>query len=87
MKTKILFLIVILIGLTISSCVQHQNVNNDVKSINSLGKFPYNSNIDELTVVEIDGCEYIVCNAFGNKDIAITHKGNCKFCAENKTNE
>jgi hypothetical protein len=57
------------------------------KSINSLGEFPYNSNIDELTVVEIDGCQYIVCNAYGNHDITITHKGNCKFCVMRKENE
>ena len=43
---------------------------------------------DKLSIVEIDGCEYIVCNDRNNSGITITHKGNCKFCVErNKNNE
>lgn len=80
MKNKNLFYYIIFPILIIGALWSCERSTPEVKSINSLGKFPYNSNIDELSVVEIDGCEYIVCNAFGNKDIAITHKGNCKYC-------
>ncbi len=60
-----------------------EEINNlPLRSVNSLGKFPYNSNVDELTVITIDNCEYIVCNAQTNADVTITHKGNCKFCEE-----
>ncbi len=58
--------------------------NNDTVTIdkqNVIGKFPYGE-IDDLSVVEIDSCEYIVCNSIRNKDIAITHRGNCKLCAK-----
>ena len=44
-----------------------------------LGTFPY-GNVDQLSVVVIDSCEYLVCNAASNSQIAITHKGNCKYC-------
>lgn len=78
----------LLISIILFGCTQPQTINNiQQKTINSLGKFPYNSILDELVVVEIDNCEYIVCNAYANKDITITHKGNCKFCNErNKKN-
>lgn len=64
------------------SCVESSPQHRDVKSVNSLGNFPYNQTCDELSIVTIDNCEYIVGNAFRNKDFAITHKGNCKFCIE-----
>jgi hypothetical protein len=77
------FAYVLLVAVIFCGCgEQSQTETTKVKSINSLGNFPYNSNIDELTIVEIDDCEYIVCNAYQMKDITITHKGNCKFCAE-----
>ena len=72
----------LLVAVIFCGCEEQTTTNTEVKSINSLGSFPYNSNIDELSIVEIDNCEYIVCNAYRNKDITITHKGNCKFCAE-----
>lgn len=61
---------------------QEEIDNLPLRSVNSLGKFPYNSTYDELTVITIDNCEYIVCNAETTSDITITHKGNCKFCEE-----
>jgi hypothetical protein len=76
------FAYVLLVAVIFYGCGGEPTTNTNVKSINLLGKFPYNSNIDELSIVEIDDCEYIVCNAYRNKDITITHKGNCKFCAE-----
>jgi hypothetical protein len=79
-----LFLIIALMFSSCSEC-EHQSSSDEVyvedvntlKSLNSLGAFPYNQRLDEMTVVVIDGCEYIVCNAYENKDITITHKGNC----------
>lgn len=84
MKTKTLIAAALLAATIFCGCGESSTTTQTtyVKSINSLGKFPYNSNIDELTVVEIDGCQYIVCNAYSNRDRAITHKGNCKFCKD-----
>lgn len=78
------FIYVLLASIIFYSCGSPSQPSQpyEVKSINSLGKFPYNVRIDELTVVQIDSCEYIVCNAYKMKDITITHKGNCIFCAE-----
>lgn len=42
--------------------------------------FPYAKNLDEINVVTIGECEYLVANANSNSDITITHKGDCKFC-------
>jgi hypothetical protein len=35
----------------------------------------------EISVYEIDSCEYIG-NVYGGHGDMIAHKGNCKFCAE-----
>ena len=81
MKQILLLLTVVMFG-----CSQpNQQTNQTQKQFMStkvIGHFPYNPNIDALVVVEIDDCEYIVCNAYSNKDITITHKGNCKYCIE-----
>jgi len=36
------------------------------------------------TIKEIDSCEYIECDygIFDQRVYSLTHKGNCKFCAE-----
>ena len=48
-----------------------------VKKINSSGDFE---------IVTIDACEYIVFDRWhgggGNNSGGLTHKGNCKYCAE-----
>jgi hypothetical protein len=44
--------------------------------------FPYGKNIDEINVVTIGECEYLVANAQNNSDITMTHKGDCKFCIQ-----
>jgi len=88
------FFIIVLVSVVCYSCngntTTHNttcNVKHKVKNVNSLGRFPY-SETDKLSIVEIDGCEYIVCNDRNNSGITITHKGNCKFCVErNKNNE
>lgn len=50
--------------------------------LNSLGNFPYNDKSDELTIREIDGCEYIIGNAQLESDPIMCHKGNCKYCQQ-----
>ena len=78
-------------SLLLFSCGNSENVEiskeeyNKLKGVTkkSLGSFPYQK-VDELYVIELDSCEYIIYNAFLNKDGAITHKGNCKFCAKRK---
>ena len=35
---------------------------------------------EQFTVITIDGCEYLLANY--DRSRMITHKGNCKFCAE-----
>lgn len=44
--------------------------------------FPYSKNIDQINVVTIGECEYLVTNAQSQSDVAITHKGDCKFCMQ-----
>lgn len=44
--------------------------------------FPYSKNIDQINVVTIGECEYLVTNAQSQSDVAITHKGDCKFCIQ-----
>ena len=60
--------------------VQCQVTNDSVYYIPGYGK---------LTVVEIDGCEYLIGRkcagdfGFGY----LSHKGNCKYCAERRKQE
>ncbi len=85
---KIIIATILSIGIT--SCNNNRNINRidtsinsvDTKKVTYLGEFPYNERPDVLATVTIDGCEYIVANAFPNKDITLTHKGNCQFCIE-----
>ena len=36
-------------------------------------------------VVDIDSCQYIVCNAYGGR--AYVHHNNCRFCKERRQKE
>jgi hypothetical protein len=38
--------------------------------------------MDVYHIQEIDGCEYILVNGMDNREPALTHKGNCKYCLE-----
>jgi len=38
------------------------------------------------TIVYQD-CEYVVIESYYQKRVAITHKGNCRFCAERRQKE
>jgi hypothetical protein len=79
MKKQLCILIVCAI-FTFVGCADNNNCNVvKPKDISYLGNFPYHRT-DELHVVVIDSCEYIVCNGLAEKDVAITHKGNCSFC-------
>jgi len=48
----------------------------DIQWFDELG---YN-NEEEFTVITIDSCEYLLARY--DRSRMITHKGNCKFCAE-----
>jgi hypothetical protein len=38
--------------------------------------------MDVYHIQEIDGCEYILVNGMDDREPALTHKGNCKYCLE-----
>ena len=40
-----------------------------------------------LEVIEYQGCEYVVIESYYQKRVAITHKGNCRFCKERRQKE
>ena len=61
---------------------EEPSTNEKTQRVTSLGQFPYNKELDQMVVVQIDGCEYIVLNSFSFKEPALTHKGNCKYCME-----
>ena len=73
------------IGLLLASCKEPQSPAPQVQTIEAQPpagqKFEYGP-IDEYHIQEIDGCEYILVNGLRNKDVALTHKGNCKACEE-----
>jgi hypothetical protein len=52
----------------------------EVEDIGGL-EFEY-SDMDVYHIQEIDGCEYILVNGMDNREPALTHKGNCKYCLE-----
>lgn len=63
----------------IAGCYSSEKTGfNDSNRFEIKGHF----NTYQLVVFEYDGCEYIALNQGTN--IAITHKGNCKYCAERK---
>ena len=49
------------------------------------GKTLYKINGVQLKTYNIDNCEYIGNIMWGSRD-SLTHKGNCKFCAERAKN-
>lgn len=50
------------------------------KQINLVGDY-------EIKTVVYQGCEYVVIESYYQKRVAITHKGNCRFCKECKQKE
>jgi hypothetical protein len=84
MKKLILSLSLIILTISCKPEPEVQTPQRKVEyvRINSLGKFPFNDKIDEITIQVIDECEYLVLNGYNNREAVITHKGNCKYCAE-----
>ncbi len=40
-----------------------------------------------LSTIEYEGCEYVVSQSYHHQRLALTHKGNCRFCAERRKQE
>jgi len=69
LRTKLSYaLYTLLVAFLIVGCVEQ--TDQEVKTVK------IQSGYDELSVVEIDGCEYIMYD--GYKAGGLTHKGNCK---------
>ena len=84
MKKLIFSLSLILLTISCKPEPEVQTPQRKVENIrlNSLGKFPFNDKENEITIQVIDDCEYLVLNGYGEQWPEITHKGNCKYCAE-----
>jgi hypothetical protein len=81
LKKTVYFLFILLITIFFSGCYK---INTNKKESN----FVLIQGQNPLKIVEIDSCEYLL-GEWGNATV-LTHKGNCKFCAErnkNNTNE
>jgi len=57
----------------------------ETKNVNIQKTFTTINNRD-ISIYEIDSCEYIG-NVYGGHGDMITHKGNCKFCVERSKKE
>jgi len=53
---------------------------NEVNTPKKNSGFVVRAGSNPLTIVEVDSCEYLL-GEWGNATV-LTHKGNCKFCAE-----
>lgn len=64
----------------IKSAKQKENIISAKRiDIHWVDENGYNSD-EEFTIITIDSCEYLL--ACYDRSRMITHKGNCKFCAE-----
>jgi len=63
---------ILLCAVLFSSCVCGESKNNEVQK--------NDADLTDMKVVVIDSCEYIQYHVYYYE--AITHKGNCKYCAE-----
>ncbi len=63
---------ILLCAVLFSSCVCDESKNNEA--------LQNNADLTDMKVVVIDSCEYIQYHTYYHE--SITHKGNCKFCAE-----
>jgi hypothetical protein len=68
---KILLLLACLMGLTGCGADEVRNAASD-DNVTTTYKFKH-------VVVQVDGCEYLMFKS-GPECLAVTHKGNCKFC-------
>lgn len=61
------------IAVTLGGCFKHKDSANEIA--------------EDYQVIVIDSCEYIAAKApFGDYGWVMSHKGNCKFCAERNKN-
>ena len=89
---KIFILIVVLFAIV--SCRERPDTNiyheveitNDVYNVNVIST---RDDPTSLRVVVIDSCEYLIGrNLIGDKGYGyLSHKGNCKYCAERRKRE
>lgn len=71
MKTKIYYLLLLVMMILMSSCEKSPRTETD--------------SVLEYDIIDIDSCEYIMVqsrNYYGYKVTSISHKGNCKYCQE-----
>lgn len=83
---KILFLLIFAITL-IACCEQKYDDNEYHETVQTNQVYVVNG--VNLHVVEIDSCEYLIGNMVcGYQGYGyLTHKGNCKYCAERRKRE
>ena len=78
---KLVFLMgLFLLGSCSSGDETYDQKTIEVEDIGGL-EFEY-TDMDVYHIQEIDGCEYILVNGMDNREPALTHKGNCKYCLE-----
>jgi len=72
---------IILLALTIlmvAGCYQVKAGHGE--QINLVGDY-------QVKTIVYQGCEYVVMESYFYKRLVITHKGNCRFCAERRKKE
>lgn len=82
-KTSILALktfFILLVICCFSSCESWLPQSNLDKQTKTILLTPVNINGYEIFLVEYDSCEYLISGSGYSQ--MMTHKGNCKFCAE-----
>lgn len=80
----IVFLIVSLVSCVYNPSPRERPIQNVITNEKNLEDHGYSINI-RYFVVEIDGCEYIATRTYHGY-YSLTHKGNCKYCAQRKSN-
>ena len=88
---KKIFILSILFAMVSCSEQPNTNVYHEAKRTDDVYKvvLSTNSNTVDLHVVVIDSCEYLIGS--GRESYAgygyLSHKGNCKYCAERRKRE
>jgi hypothetical protein len=73
---KITFFILLI---TFIACSNKNVITNETPAVAAGSLYAF-SNITNSKIVVIDSCEYIQYHTYYYE--SVTHKGNCKFCAE-----
>lgn len=74
--------IIALCLIIVSGCKPNDYNDNSVKNSKNNSYYELNDCI-EISVTEVDSCQYVVANVFGN-GVSIIHKQNCKYCLKRK---